>query len=82
MILRSRSPVRVDFAGGWTDVALFCNESPGYVINAALNVYSYATLVARDNHAERSINIYSSDLDEYVEARIVPETTKRRNRMT
>ncbi|SVD98881.1 uncharacterized protein METZ01_LOCUS451735, partial [marine metagenome] len=23
MLIRSRAPVRIDFAGGWTDVALF-----------------------------------------------------------
>ena len=43
-ILRSRAPVRIDFAGGWTDVAGFCRETPGYVVNAALNVYSYVTI--------------------------------------
>lgn len=70
MLLRSRAPVRVDFAGGWTDVALFAQDSPGYVVNAALNIYSYATIVCRDgmDNDSRTINIYSSDFDLYVEA--------------
>jgi len=28
-VIRSRSPVRIDFSGGWTDVALFTEESKG-----------------------------------------------------
>jgi D-glycero-alpha-D-manno-heptose-7-phosphate kinase len=35
--------VRIDFAGGWTDVALFTQEQSGAVVNAAVNIYSYAT---------------------------------------
>lgn len=45
MLIRSRAPVRIDFAGGWTDVALFTEESKGVVANAAINIYSYATVV-------------------------------------
>jgi len=70
MLLRSRAPVRVDFAGGWTDVALFAQDSPGFVVNAALNIYSFATIDCRKDSrgANRTINIYSSDFDLYVEA--------------
>ena len=42
MIFRSRAPVRIDFAGGWSDVALFCEQTPGYVLGAAISLYSYA----------------------------------------
>jgi len=42
-MIRSRAPVRIDFAGGWTDVALFSQEQPGAVVNAAVNIHSYAT---------------------------------------
>ena len=67
MLLRSRAPVRVDFAGAWTDVALFAQDTPGYVINAALNIYSFATI---DPHAkeDRSVHIHSSDFNLDVEA--------------
>lgn len=44
MIFRSRAPVRIDFAGGWSDVALFCEQTPGYVLGAAISLYSYATV--------------------------------------
>ncbi len=43
MIIRSRAPVRIDWAGGWTDVALFTQEQHGAVVNAAINIYSYVT---------------------------------------
>ncbi len=83
MLIRSRSPVRVDFAGGWTDVALFTDESKGFVVNAAIDVYSYVTVKTLPdkevytnsygyNHKEilenKSVKIYSADFDIYEEA--------------
>ena len=35
-MIRSRAPVRVDFAGGWTDVPPFSTEVGGFVVNAAI----------------------------------------------
>jgi D-glycero-alpha-D-manno-heptose-7-phosphate kinase len=52
-MIRSRAPVRIDFAGGWTDVALFAQEQPGAVVNAAINIYSYAT--ARKNISSNEV---------------------------
>jgi len=85
-ILRSRAPVRIDFAGGWTDVATFCQKTPGYVVNAALNVYSYVTIsenefIQDDNSPLRErgespadgITLYSSDYDLYVKAASIRE---------
>lgn len=83
MLIRSRAPVRIDFAGGWTDVALFAQEKPGYVVNAAINIYSYATVRTRElgptpsdlQHEQdlenQSVSIYSSDFDCFVEAKDV-----------
>ncbi len=78
MLIRSRAPVRIDFAGGWTDVALFAQEEPGKVVNAAINIYSYATIKSSSEAPgdakleqeiqDKSIRIYSSDFDVYVEA--------------
>lgn len=81
MLIRSRAPVRIDFSGGWTDVALFCQETKGYVVNAAINIYSYATLqpssIAHKNPTaatklerviDHSVKIYSADFDTYVAA--------------
>ena len=80
MIIRSRTPVRIDWAGGWTDVALFTQEQRGAVVNAAINIYSYVTATkpqprrvrSREygyHHfrevADKSVKIYSADFDIY-----------------
>lgn len=44
MTLRSRAPIRLDLAGGWTDVPPFSTDVGGAVVNAAINRYSYTTL--------------------------------------
>ena len=86
-MIRSRAPVRTDFAGGWTDVALFAQERPGAVVSAAINIYSYATAKRtqpkgtersenRDNSlgaADNSIRIYSADFDIFEEAAEIKE---------
>jgi D-glycero-alpha-D-manno-heptose-7-phosphate kinase len=43
-IARARAPVRIDLAGGWTDVPPYSAEQGGAVVNAALTRYAYATL--------------------------------------
>ncbi len=39
MIVTSRAPVRVDFAGAWTDVNIFARGAGGAVVNAAIDKY-------------------------------------------
>ncbi len=79
MLIRTRAPVRIDFAGGWSDVALFTEESKGLVVNGAINRYAYATLVCESQTEfpdsvelqrilEKKIRIYSADFDTFVEA--------------
>ena len=65
-IWRSRAPVRIDFAGGWTDVPPFSAEVGGYVVNAAITRYAYAALVPTESGNYR---LESGDYDTYVEAR-------------
>ena len=78
MLLRARAPVRIDFAGGWTDVALFTEESKGLVVNAAINIYSFATIACNDGQIESDlpgkqpdsksgVRLYSADFDVHVE---------------
>lgn len=83
MLVRARAPVRIDFSGGWTDVALFAKEEPGAVVNVAINLHSYAT-VNRLPHKkletkeygykhfktveDKTVKIYSADFDIYEEA--------------
>ncbi len=86
-IVRSRAPVRIDFAGGWTDVSDFCCMTPGFVVNAAINIYSFVTISPefifraddRPDLQERGvvdhkgITLYSSDFDLYVQAKTIRE---------
>lgn len=58
-ILRARSPGRIDFGGGGTDVAPYCVEHHGIVVNAAINYYTYATLEPRE---DGEIHLHALDL--------------------
>jgi D-glycero-alpha-D-manno-heptose-7-phosphate kinase len=48
--LVARAPTRLDFGGGWTDVAPYCDEEGGAVCNVAITRYATAT-VAVGAHA-------------------------------
>lgn len=65
--IRSRAPVRVDLAGGWTDVAEFAQPRPGAVVNVAINLWTYVTL--RTCPVEEGIKIFSADFDQFISAR-------------
>ena len=64
-IARARAPVRMDLAGGWTDVPPYSAEQGGAVVNAALTRYAYATL--RPLPPGR-FELVSADYDLYFEA--------------
>ncbi len=66
MKLRSRAPIRIDFAGGWTDVSPFRDRETGAVVNATINRYTYVTLVPR---RDKSIRIISADFDTFIEVK-------------
>ena len=65
-VLRSRAPIRLDFAGAWSDVPPFSTDEGGVVVNAGINRYTYATLCPRD---DETIRIVSADFDRYIEVR-------------
>ncbi len=65
-MVRARAPVRIDFAGGWTDVARFAQETPGAVVNAAISIYSYASIERNDE--DDGVRIHATDFDLYIEA--------------
>jgi D-glycero-alpha-D-manno-heptose-7-phosphate kinase len=86
-LVRARAPVRIDLAGGWTDVAEFCQETPGGVVNVALDLCSTVTIVThatREDAGDRgwrlrhklddeSVEIYSADFDLYLQAKRIAE---------
>ena len=44
-----RCPVRIDLAGGWSDVPAYCNSKSGEVVNVAINHYVTAKKVIDQN---------------------------------
>ena len=63
-LVRSRAPIRIDLAGGWTDVPPFSEREGGAVLNATINRYTYATLHVRDDDR---IRIISADFEQFLE---------------
>ncbi len=44
MVFRSRAPVRIDFAGGTTDIPAVADRDGGAVLSAAISRYAYCTV--------------------------------------
>jgi D-glycero-alpha-D-manno-heptose-7-phosphate kinase len=44
MIVRARAPLRIDLAGGWTDVAPYTAHRGGAVVNVAVTLYAQVTV--------------------------------------
>lgn len=62
---RARSPVRISFSGGGTDLThYFVDNDGGSVINATIAMYAHATLRRRN---DGRIRIYSHDFKQTVE---------------
>lgn len=69
MIVRSKAPVRIDFAGGWTDVDMFARGAGGSVVNATIDKYVTGKMEifdsapkAGDSDSEGITVSYRSDL--------------------
>jgi D-glycero-alpha-D-manno-heptose-7-phosphate kinase len=62
-VLRTSAPTRLDFAGGWTDVAPFATRERGLVVNAAIGVRAFAELTT----GRRRYFLQSVDLDQTLE---------------
>lgn len=62
---RARSPVRISFGGGGSDLTHFFSGQDGAVINTTISLYSHATLRVR---SDEKITIHSLDLKETLHA--------------
>ena len=56
------APVRLDFAGGWTDVPPFSSQEGGVVVNATIGLYAHASVTP----AAEGITLRSDDLGEEI----------------
>lgn len=51
MVISCRAPVRIDFAGAWTDVPFFSDAFGGATLNAAIDLHVTGRLEAHDDSA-------------------------------
>ncbi len=54
-LVRARAPLRLGFGGGGTDVAPYCDEHGGVVLNAAIDLFAHATIQARTDDQVRLV---------------------------
>ncbi|MGB3713963.1 MAG: hypothetical protein WA996_05980 [Candidatus Promineifilaceae bacterium] len=60
MIVRSKAPLRISFAGGGTDVSPYVEERGGVVLSVTIDKYAYGSLRLRD---DKNITLQSLDYD-------------------
>lgn len=62
MTVHSASPLRIDFAGGWSDVADFADREGGMVVNAAISILVHVDFVVGGGR----IRLHAEDVGEHV----------------
>jgi D-glycero-alpha-D-manno-heptose-7-phosphate kinase len=60
MIIRSKAPLRISFAGGGTEVEPYLSERGGVVLGTTVDKYAYSSLYFRRDH---QIHVASLDYD-------------------
>jgi len=60
MLIRGKSPLRISFAGGGTDVPPFPDDSGGYVLSCTIDKYAYCSISPRK---DKKITISSVDFN-------------------
>jgi len=68
---RARAPVRVDFAGGWSDVPAFADAEGGVVTNAALDLHVHVDAI----QGGEAIRLVAEDLARRATARRATDLT-------
>jgi D-glycero-alpha-D-manno-heptose-7-phosphate kinase len=69
MIIRSKAPLRLGFAGGGTDIAAYYNSYGGYVLNATVDMYACCTIKPAD---DGRLTFIGADIDKREEYEAVP----------
>lgn len=70
IISKAKSPVRISFAGGGTDLTTYFSKEEGVVLNTTINKFAHAVLQKRDDD---KIKIFSNDLNEKVQYNDISE---------
>src|SRR5918997_2189776 len=60
MIIRSRTPLRISFAGGGTEVEPYLSERGGVVLSSTIDKYAYSSLYL---HEDPAVHVTSLDYD-------------------
>ncbi|NNG17882.1 MAG: hypothetical protein HKM89_15510 [Gemmatimonadales bacterium] len=66
---RVRAPVRLDFAGGWTDVPPFSESEGGAVVNAGIRLFANAEMVPGGH----GVTLVSRDLNDEIRVATLDE---------
>ncbi len=72
MIVRSKAPLRLGFAGGGTDVAPYCDEFGGYILNATIDMYAYCTIEVTNYGKVRFNATDRNEFEEYDAQKFLP----------
>lgn len=60
MIIRSKAPLRISFAGGGTEVEPYLSEQGGVVLSSTIDEYAYSSLRFNEGH---QVTVTSLDYD-------------------
>jgi D-glycero-alpha-D-manno-heptose-7-phosphate kinase len=60
MLIRSKAPLRLGFAGGGTDIETYFSVYGGYIVNASIDMYSYCTIEPDETN---TVEFISADLE-------------------
>ncbi|GAJ22951.1 unnamed protein product, partial [marine sediment metagenome] len=62
MIIRSKAPLRISFAGGGTDVPPYPQERGGAVLSSTIDKYVYSSLIPLEDKDEVEVNSLDYDM--------------------